>query len=176
MAETAGRRVAVVGAGIAGLTIVIVREDLLGAAAPATPSMLDYAVQAKGDSMANTAPTFAWYVAGLVFRWLLDEGGLEAIEARNRRKAEALYSQLDSSNFYACPVQPGCRSRMNVVFTLPDADLDGRFLEQATAAGLDGLKGHRSVGGMRASLYNAMPEAGVEALVEFMREFERTHG
>ncbi len=163
-------------AGIAGLTIVVVRKDLAGRAMPSTPSMLDYAVQAKADSMANTAPTFAWYVAGLVFEWLIEAGGLEAMAGRNRRKAETLYSLVDTSNFYANPVQPDSRSWMNVPFTLADPELDAEFLERARAAGLTDLKGHRSVGGMRASIYNAMPQSSVDTLADFMREFERTHG
>jgi phosphoserine aminotransferase len=163
-------------AGIAGLTIVIVREDLLGAASGATPSMLDYARQVKADSMANTAPTFAWYVAGLVFEWLRELGGLEAMAERNRRKAETLYTCIDASGFYANQVQAQCRSWMNVTFALADTALDPVFLERAREAGLSDLKGHRSVGGMRASIYNAMPQEGVDALAEFMREFERIHG
>ena len=163
-------------AGIAGLTLVIVRDDLLGASAPSTPAMLDYATQARSDSMANTAPTFAWYVAGLVFQWLREGGGLEAMAERNRRKAGTLYGCIDSGNFYSNPVRPDDRSRMNVTFTLADPALDAAFLEGAGAAGLTDLKGHRSVGGMRASLYNAMPQQGVDALVAYMKEFEREHG
>ncbi len=163
-------------AGIAGLTIVVVREDLVGRSMQSIPSMLDYAVQAKAGSMANTAPTFAWYVAGLVLEWLIEEGGLEAMAERNRRKAETLYGVIDAGNFYANPVQRDSRSWMNVPFTLADPALDAAFLERARAAGLTDLKGHRSVGGMRASIYNAMPQSSVDALADFMREFERTHG
>lgn len=158
--------------GIAGLTVVIVREDLLGKAMDATPSMLDYKVQADAGSMANTSPTFAWYVAGLVFEWLEDQGGLEAMARINEEKAKTLYAAIDGSNFYTNPVAGECRSRMNVPFALADPELDGAFLQGARAAGLEGLKGHRSVGGMRASLYNAMTLEGVEALVAFMKEFE----
>ena len=161
--------------GIAGLTVVVVREDLLGRARPGIPTLMDYAVQAESGSMANTAPTFAWYVAGLVFDWLAEQGGLEAMGERNRRKAETLYGAIAASNFYANPVADHCRSWMNVPFTLADDALDARFLAEAKAAGLTGLKGHRSVGGMRASIYNAMPHDGIEALVEFMRDFERRH-
>jgi phosphoserine aminotransferase len=160
--------------GPAGLTLVIVREDLLETARDGVPSMLRYAVHADAGSMSNTPPTFAWYMAGLVFDWLLEQGGLEAVGAANARKAETLYRAIDDSAFYANPVDPGSRSRMNVPFTLADPGLDGAFLAEAEAAGLTNLKGHRSVGGMRASLYNAMPQAGVDALVEFMGEFERT--
>lgn len=162
--------------GIAGLTVVIVREDLLGKALERTPSMLDYKVQADAGSMANTAPTFAWYIAGLVFEWLEAQGGVAGMGKRNEEKAKMLYDAIDVSGFYSNPVDPDCRSRMNVPFTLASPELDGAFLEEARAAGLEGLKGHRSVGGMRASLYNAMPQEGVEALVAFMREFERRRG
>ena len=162
--------------GPAGLCIVIVREDLLGRAREGTPSMMDYYQQAEAGSMLNTPPTWAWYVAGLVFEWLLEQGGLAAIEQRNRRKAETLYTAIDGSDFYANPVAKHSRSWMNVPFTLADPALDPRFLEQAKAAGLVTLKGHRSVGGMRASIYNAMPQEGVDALVSFMREFERSSG
>ena len=161
--------------GIAGLTVVVMHEDLLGRARPEIPTLLDYAVQAESGSMANTAPTFAWYVAGLVFDWLAEQGGLDAMGERNRRKAETLYGAIAASNFYANPVAEHCRSWMNVPFTLADDALDARFLAEAKAAGLTGLKGHRSVGGMRASIYNAMPQDGIEALVEFMRDFERRH-
>jgi phosphoserine aminotransferase len=138
--------------------------------------MLDYAVHAEADSMSNTPPTYAWYLAGLVFRWLKEQGGLPAMEAVNRRKAGTLYAAIDQSNFYHCPVEQGARSLMNVPFTLADSALDGAFLSGAESRGLTNLKGHRSVGGMRASLYNAVPEAAVEALVDYMREFERDHG
>lgn len=162
--------------GPAGLTVVIVREDLLGEMLGSAPSMYNYRLHADAGSMLNTPPTFAWYLAGLVFRWLRDLGGLAAIEVVNRRKAGRLYEAIDSSSFYHSPVRADCRSLMNVPFTLADSSLDGDFLAKAGAAGLLNLKGHRSVGGMRASIYNAMPEAGVAALVEFMREFERTRG
>lgn len=162
--------------GPAGLTVVIVREDLLGETLGSAPSMYNYRLHADAGSMLNTPPTFAWYLAGLVFRWLRDLGGLAAIEVVNRRKAGRLYEAIDSSSFYHSPVRADCRSLMNVPFTLANSSLDGDFLAKAGAAGLLNLKGHRSVGGMRASIYNAMPEAGVAALVEFMREFERTRG
>lgn len=162
--------------GPAGLTIVIVREDLIGSAIDGTPAMFDYATHAKADSMYNTPPTYGWYLAGLVFKWLKDRGGLEAMAQVNERKAAMLYQAIDGSDFYANPVDPVCRSWMNVPFTLADADLDSEFLKRAGEAGLKTLKGHRSVGGMRASIYNAMPEEGVAALVEFMAEFERTRG
>ncbi len=162
--------------GPAGLTVVIVREDLIGTTLPATPSMFDYQAHADNGSMLNTPPTFAWYLAGLVFVWLHEQGGLAAMAEFNRRKAQHLYDAIDGSDFYHSPVDPACRSWMNVPFTLANADLDGEFLAQAKAAGLLNLKGHRSVGGMRASIYNAMPEAGVAALIDFMREFERRHG
>ena len=162
--------------GPAGLAIVIVREDLVGRAREGTPAMMDYLQQAEAGSMLNTPPTWAWYIAGLVFEWLLEQGGLAAMEERNRRKAETLYGAIDGSDFYANPVAPHCRSWMNVPFTLADPALDGAFLEQAKGAGLMTLKGHRSVGGMRASIYNAMPQEGVDALVAFMQEFERTCG
>lgn len=162
--------------GPAGLAIVIVREDLLGRARAGTPVMMDYGQQAENGSMLNTPPTWGWYIAGLVFEWLLEQGGLAEMERRNRNKAETLYAAIDGSDFYANPVAKHCRSWMNVPFTLADPALDARFLEQAKGAGLLTLKGHRSVGGMRASLYNAMPQEGVDALVSFMREFERSHG
>jgi len=162
--------------GPAGLTVVIVREDLIGATLPGTPSMFDYRAHADNGSMLNTPPTFAWYIAGLVFEWLREQGGLAAMAEINRRKAQRLYDAIDASDFYHSPVDPACRSWMNVPFTLANPDLDGDFLDGAKAAGLLNLKGHRSVGGMRASIYNAMPEAGVEALTGFMQEFERRHG
>jgi phosphoserine aminotransferase len=162
--------------GPAGLTVVIVRDDLLGRAPKSTPAMLDYAVQASSESMFNTPPTWAIYIAGLVFDWLLEAGGLDAMARRNADKAKLLYDLLEMTEFYRCPVAPADRSLMNVPFTLREARLDDRFLEAAQAAGLQQLKGHRSVGGMRASLYNAMPRPGVEALVAFMRDFERRHG
>jgi phosphoserine aminotransferase len=162
--------------GPAGLTLVIVRADLIGHARPGTPAVWDYKAMADEGSMLNTPPTFAWYVAGLVLRWLKAQGGLNAMAERNRAKAQLLYGTIDGSGFYANPVDPRCRSWMNVPFTLADATLEKAFLTEARAAGLVALEGHRSVGGMRASLYNAMPLAGVEALVGFMREFERRHG
>jgi phosphoserine aminotransferase len=163
--------------GPAGLTLVIVREDLVGHADPRLPTMLDYKIHADGDSMYNTPPTFAIYVAGLVFQWLKKNGGIGAMERANMAKAELLYATIDASNgFYHCPVNKADRSRMNVPFTLKDANLDGDFLKQADARGLLQLKGHRSVGGMRASIYNAMPLEGVQALVNFMNEFASKHG
>lgn len=162
--------------GPAGLTIVIVRADLIGQPMDATPTMFDYRVHAENGSMYNTPPTYAWYLAGLVFRWLKDLGGLDSMAVINERKAEALYGAIDTSGFYSNPVQADSRSWMNVPFTLASPELDDAFLKEAKAAGLTTLKGHRSVGGMRASIYNAMPEAGVQALIDFMREFERTRG
>ena len=162
--------------GPAGLTVVIVRKDLLGRARAGTPSMLDYAVHAEAGSMSNTPPTYAWYLAGLVFQWLKAQGGLGAIAATNRRKSTKLYDAVDQSNFYQCPVEPRVRSSMNVPFTLADDALDAAFLSGAEARGLTNLKGHRSVGGMRASIYNAVPEAAVDALVDYMGEFERDNG
>ena len=162
--------------GPAGLTIVIVRDDLLGRARPGTPSMLDYKVHADADSMSNTPPTYAVYVAGLVFKWLKRLGGLSAIEQQNIEKAKLLYDVIDASRFYHNPVDKRDRSRMNVPFTLPDERLDETFLKGAKERGMIQLKGHRSVGGMRASIYNAMPVEGVRRLAEFMREFENRHG
>ena len=162
--------------GPAGLTLVIVREELIGKPLSGTPTMFDYATHADNESMYNTPPTYAWYLAGLVFKWLKARGGLEGMAEINRRKADLLYAAIDRSGFYRNPVDPACRSWMNVPFTLADPGLDEAFLKGASAAGLKTLKGHRSVGGMRASIYNAMPEAGVQALVDYMAEFERTHG
>ena len=162
--------------GPAGLTLVIVRADLTGKARPGTPAVWDYQAVADDHSMLNTPPTFAWYVAGLVLRWLKAQGGLSVMGERNRAKAQLLYATIDASGFYANPVAAKCRSWMNVPFTLADPALDAPFLAEARAAGLANLEGHRSVGGMRASLYNAMPLAGVAALVGFMKEFERRHG
>ena len=162
--------------GPAGVTLVIVRDDLLGRARPNTPSTWNYQVQAEHQSMINTPPTFAIYVAGLVFKWLLREGGLSAMEARNIEKADLLYRTIEQSQgFYCNPVQADCRSRMNVPFTLPSEALTKLFLQQAEAQGLLQLKGHKSVGGCRASIYNAMPLAGVQALTDLMREFAQTH-
>jgi phosphoserine aminotransferase len=162
--------------GPAGLTLVIVREDLIGRARAGTPAVLDYREQAQEHSMLNTPPTFAWYMAGLVFKWLERQGGLAAMAQVNEAKAQLLYRAIDGSGFYLSPVGKGCRSWMNVPFTLKDPQLDESFLAGARAAGLHNLEGHRSVGGMRASLYNAMPLAGVAALVGYMAEFERRHG
>jgi phosphoserine aminotransferase len=162
--------------GPAGLTLVIVREELIGKAGATTPAMLDYRVHADAGSMANTPPTYAWYLAGLVFQWLKRQGGLAAIGEVNRRKAGKLYAAIDASDFYRNPVDPAHRSWMNVPFILADPALDGTFLTEAAAQGLTALKGHRSVGGMRASLYNAMPEQGVDALIAFMKDFEQRHG
>ena len=162
--------------GPAGLTVVIVRDDLIGGAAEGTPAMFDYKVQADGESMYNTPPTYSWYLAGLVFQWLKRQGGLSAMAKINQRKSSALYAAIDNSGFYNNPVEKACRSWMNVPFTLADAELDARFLSEAGEAGLVTLKGHRSVGGMRASIYNAMPEAGVQALIDFMADFERRNG
>ena len=162
--------------GPAGLVVVIVREDLTGRARPGTPVVWDYQAMAADHSMLNTPATFAWYVAGLVLRWLKAQGGVAVIGERNRRKAQLLYEAIDGSGFYRNPVALGCRSWMNVPFTLADPRLDEEFLAGARAAGLANLAGHRSVGGMRASLYNAMPLAGVTALIAYMREFARRHG
>jgi phosphoserine aminotransferase len=162
--------------GPAGLVLVIVRADLLGRPRPATPSILNWTQMAADGSMSNTPPTFAWYIAGLVFEWIESTGGLAAMAARNQRKAGALYAAIDGSGFYRNPVARECRSLMNVPFTLASQELDKPFLAGAKAAGLVNLEGHRSVGGMRASLYNAMPEEGVTALVQYMKEFERRHG
>ncbi len=163
--------------GPAGLTLVIVRDDLIGHADPRLPTMLDYKIHADADSMYNTPPTYGIYMAGLVFQWLKKNGGIGAMERTNIAKAEALYAAIDSSNgFYNCPVNKADRSRMNVPFTLKDANLDGDFLKQADARGLLQLKGHRSVGGMRASIYNAMPLEGVQVLANFMHEFAGKHG
>jgi phosphoserine aminotransferase len=162
--------------GPAGLVVVIVRKDLIGHARRGTPSMLDYAVHAAAGSMSNTPPTYAWYLAGLVFEWLKRQGGLTAIAEVNARKAAKLYTAIENSNFYKAPVARECRSVMNVPFTLADPKLDATFLKGAEARGLTNLKGHRSVGGMRASLYNAVPEAAVDALIEYLQVFEREHG
>jgi phosphoserine aminotransferase len=162
--------------GPAGLTIVIVRDDLIGQPHPALPSAFDYQLQAEADSMLNTPPTYAIYIAGLVFEWLKDRGGLAAMEAHNRRKAAVLYDYLDSSSFYRSPVQRADRSLMNVPFKLKDESLDAAFLKGAEANGMLQLKGHRAVGGMRASIYNAMPIEGVQALVAYMKDFEARHG
>ncbi|MCP4594962.1 3-phosphoserine/phosphohydroxythreonine transaminase [Neptuniibacter sp.] len=161
--------------GPAGLTVVIVRADLLGNVVAGAPTMFDYKVHADADSMSNTPPTFGWYLAGLVFKWLKDQGGVKAMAEINQRKADKLYSAIDTSDFYANPMAVANRSWMNVPFTLADDALDKLFLEQAEEAGLLNLKGHRSVGGMRASIYNAVPEAAVDALIDFMQQFEKQH-
>ncbi|MGF1911795.1 3-phosphoserine/phosphohydroxythreonine transaminase [Vibrio kasasachensis] len=158
--------------GPSGLCIVIVRDDLLDLASDILPSFLSFKVLAEKDSMFNTPPTFAWYLSGLVFKWLKEQGGVAAIEQVNREKAALLYNYVDSSDFYRNNIHPDNRSRMNVPFQLAKPELDELFLAQAEARGLVALKGHRAVGGMRASIYNAMPLEGVQALVEFMREFE----
>lgn len=162
--------------GPAGLTIVIVREDLLGKARAETPTMLDWKVAADNDSMYNTPPTYAWYLAGLVFKWLKLQGGVEGIAKINERKAQKLYGYIDASGFYKNPVELQSRSWMNVPFTLPDEALDKPFLKEAEAAGLLNLKGHRSVGGMRASIYNAVGEDAVDALITHMQDFAKRHG
>jgi len=162
--------------GPAGLTIVIVREDLIGETLPGTPVMFDYKTHADNGSMYNTPPTYAWYIAGLVFEHLLAKGGLAAMAEINKRKASKLYDAIDNSPFYSNPVDKKCRSWMNVPFILANSELDKLFLKEAEAAGLSTLAGHRSVGGMRASIYNAMPEAGVDALIDFMNDFARRNG
>ena len=162
--------------GPSGLTIVIVRKDLLGNASPLAPSMLDYKVHADAGSMSNTPPAYGWYMAGLVFQWLKEQGGLTAVEAVNRRKYEKLYGFIDANDFYANPVELQSRSSMNVPFTLADSALDKAFLQQSEQAGLLNLKGHRSVGGMRASIYNAVSESAVDALIAFMDDFAKANG
>ncbi len=162
--------------GSAGLTVVIVREDLIGETLPHTPSMFSYKIHADNGSMYNTPPTYGWYLAGLVFDWIKRNGGLETMARINQRKAETLYAAIDGSGFYSNPVDTACRSWMNVPFTLADAVLDRTFLGEAAEQGLFTLKGHRSVGGMRASIYNAMPEQGVDALVAFMADFQKRYG
>lgn len=162
--------------GPAGLTLVIVRRDLLGKAHAMCPTMLNWQVAVENESMYNTPPTFALYLADLVFDWLVAQGGLAAIEIVNRRKAQKLYAAIDGSDFYANPVEVPSRSLMNVPFTLARPELDKLFLKESEAAGLLNLKGHRSVGGMRASLYNAVPEAAVDALIAFMQDFEKRNG
>jgi phosphoserine aminotransferase len=163
-------------AGPAGLTFVIVRDDLIGQAAKGTPTVMDYKLQAEADSMLNTPASYSMYIAGLVFKWLKQQGGLAAIEQKNIQKAKLLYDYLDSSKFFHNPVSAEDRSRMNVPFTLKNNALDAEFLKGAEARGMVQLKGHRSVGGMRASIYNAMPIEGVQALVAYMKEFEQKHG
>jgi len=161
--------------GPAGVTVVIVRDDLIGHAPKTVPPVFNYAEQAKNQSMLNTPATYSWYLTGLVLKWLQAQGGVEGIEQRNIAKAAKLYQAIDQSALYSNPVEIASRSRMNVPFILSDESLDKPFLAAAEANGLFELKGHRSVGGMRASIYNAMPEAGVLALIDFMTEFERTH-
>jgi phosphoserine aminotransferase len=162
--------------GPAGLTVVIIRDDMLPRSQKTLPTMLNYAVHAENGSLYNTPPTFAIYALGLVMKWLLAQGGLPAIGAVNERKAGKLYSEIDRTGFYRGTAHKDCRSLMNVTFRLATEDLEKQFIKDSTAAGLDGLKGHRSVGGMRASIYNAFPEEGVDALIAFMREFERKKG
>lgn len=163
-------------AGPAGVTVVIVRKDLIGHALPICPSAFNYANVAEAGSMFNTPPTYAIYIAGLVFKWLKRQGGVAGIEAANMAKAQALYSYLDTSDFYTTHVHPAVRSRMNVPFFLRDESLNAEFLKQADAAGLMQLKGHKSVGGMRASIYNAVPLEAVQSLISYMQDFERKHG
>jgi phosphoserine aminotransferase len=162
--------------GPSGVTLVIVREDLLARSSKALHTMLNYAVQAENGSMYNTPPTFGIYLMGLVVKWALGQGGLTKIEELNERKAAKLYGEIDRTGFYRGTARDDSRSRMNVTFRLPSEELEKIFVKESTAAGFDGLKGHRSVGGMRASIYNAFPEQGVDALIEFMREFEKKHG
>jgi len=162
--------------GPAGLTVVILREDLIGETIPGTPTMFDYKIHADNESMYNTPPTYGWYLAGLVFQWIKQQGGLAKIAEMNKRKADKLYAAIDNSGFYRNPVDPACRSWMNIPFVLANPDLDKTFLAEAKAAGMVALKGHRSVGGMRASLYNAMPEAGVDTLIDFMADFQKRNG
>ena len=160
----------------AGLTLVIIRDDLLARTPGTLPTMLQYGVHVESKSLYNTPPVFAIYVMRLVLQWLLEQGGLSAIERHNERKAGKVYAEIDRTGFYRGHAQQDSRSRMNVTFRLPSEELEKKFVKEATAAGLDGLKGHRSVGGLRASLYNAFPEAGVDALVDFMRRFEKQNG
>lgn len=162
--------------GPAGITVVIVRDDLIGEVMPGTPSIFDYQQQADNGSMLNTPPTYPWYLLGLVLEWLKGQGGLAAIEAVNLRKSAKLYQAIDDSTFYSNPVDVTCRSRMNVPFKIANTDLEKTFIAEARSAGLANLEGHRSVGGFRASIYNAMPESGVDALIAFMAEFERKYG
>jgi phosphoserine aminotransferase len=162
--------------GPSGVTLVVVRDDLLGHALPACPSAFDYKLQAESDSMFNTPPTYSIYIAGLVFKHMKQQGGLKAIEEHNKAKAKVLYDYLDESKFFRNPVAKEDRSLMNVPFKLKDDSLDDAFLKGAQAKGMIQLKGHRSVGGMRASIYNAMPIEGVKALVAYMKDFEAQHG
>jgi phosphoserine aminotransferase len=160
----------------AGVTLVIIHDDMVKRTPASLPTMLQYAVHAENKSMYNTPPVFAIYIMRLVLAWLLKQGGLGEVERRNARKADKLYAAIDRTEFYRGHAAKDSRSRMNVTFRLPSEDLEKKFAKEATAAGLDGLKGHRSVGGMRASIYNAFPEAGLDALVQFMAEFERKNG
>jgi len=160
----------------AGLTIVIIRDDMVKRTPSSLPTMLQYSVQVENKSLYNTPPVFAIYVMRLVLAWIVKQGGLAAVEKINRRKAEKLYAEIDRTGFYRGHAQKDSRSRMNVTFRLPSEQLEGKFAKDATAAGMDGLKGHRSVGGLRASIYNAFPEAGVDGLVDFMRAFEARNG
>ena len=162
--------------GPSGLTVVIVRDDLIGNALPTTPIPLNYAIQALDASLYNTPPTFAWYLTGLVFKWLKEQGGPEAMAAINERKAKKIYAVIDATDFYINNVDPGCRSRMNIPFQLHDKNLDPVFISEAAENGLLNLNGFRTVGGMRVSIYNAVPEAAVDSLIVFMREFEKRHG
>jgi phosphoserine aminotransferase len=162
--------------GPSGVTLVIVREDLLQRSAKSLHTMLNYATHAENGSMYNTPPAFGIYLMGLVMKWGLSQGGLDAIGAANQRKADKLYAEIDRSGYYRGTAEKNSRSRMNITFRLPSEDLENKFVKESTAAGLDGLKGHRSVGGMRASIYNAFPEEGVDALVAFMQEFEKKNG
>ena len=162
--------------GPSGLTIVIVREDLIGDVVKGQPKLFDYSTQANNDSMFNTPATFPWYAAGRVFEWLKEQGGLKAMQKINKTKAETLYKAIDNSDFYSNPVSIKYRSWMNIPFLLADENLNSKFLEQSKDAGLLALKGHRSVGGMRASIYNAMPQEGVDALISFMNDFEKDFG
>jgi phosphoserine aminotransferase len=162
--------------GPAGLTVVIIREDLVGSAGDDIPTLYDYTTHVKSKCMYNTPPTYNWYMAGLVFQWIKKQGGLAGMVERNKIKSEKLYAAIDTSDYYHNPVTKSCRSRMNIPFTLVNEDRESDFLKEAKAAGLITLGGHRSVGGMRASLYNAMPEAGVDALIDFMADFEQRYG
>ena len=162
--------------GPSGVTLVIVREDLLQRSAKSLHTMMNYAVHAENGSMYNTPPCFGIYLMGLVMKWAIAEGGLSAVGARNERKASKLYAEIDRTGFYRGHAEKGSRSRMNITFRLPSEELESKFVKESTAAGLDGLKGHRSVGGLRASIYNAFPEEGIDALVSFMQEFERKNG
>ena len=162
--------------GPAGVTLVMIREDLLSRSQDSLPTMLDYRTHVQANSCYNTPNTFGVYVLGLTLKWIRSQGGLDGVAAINERKAAKLYTEIDRTGFWEGTAAPGSRSKMNITYRISDRDLEPRFLEEATAAGLDGLKGHRSVGGIRAALYNAFPEAGVDALISFMQEFERTSG